>query len=264
VNNYSGLQRRYSKEDLEAIIGKAQELYNKTRESYDRQTLSETASDLDIPKEYIDQAIFALKEENAIKEKERKSRLIVLAVAGGLLAVIVMVIIAVATGSTPDAKLRQMRDTYYNDIVRLDENVKTQAVQVENVIQRRFDLIPKLSGLVREYSRSEKEIIQALTGADMEYKGALSFTEKTRALGRLDQVIDAYTKSVSEGGVFKSTELYQSLMFEITGSDNRISVERKRYNDAVSAYNTFVRQYPLAEYVEKLGFDRQKEYWEDK
>ncbi|MBN2353317.1 MAG: LemA family protein [Spirochaetales bacterium] len=262
MGSYQHMKGRYSREDLEKIIGKAQALYGRENDTLGRAELDSTAEELDIPREYIERAIAELKEENAIKEKSRKTMRIVLGLGAAGAVIVALIVIVALVRSTPSARLESVRGQYYNRVAALDEAVKTQRAQVENVIQRRFELIPKLTELVREYARSESAILLSLKGAQDAFGRAASLDEKTAALGSFNQALDSITAAARRQPEMKSARLYRDLMFEIAGSDNRIAVERKRYNDAVGEYNRFARQYPLADYIEALDFAREQPYWE--
>jgi LemA protein len=146
--------------------------------------------------------------------------------------------------------------------VARDEKVTAAMAQVENVIERRFELIPKLTALVHEYSDFEKGVITSLAAARESFATAAAFTDKAKALENLNAAITGYERAAARIPELKSSRLYENLMFEIAGSDNRISVERKRYNEAVSEYNSYVRRQPLADYIEALGFAKNKPYLE--
>ncbi|MBN1799065.1 MAG: LemA family protein [Spirochaetales bacterium] len=262
MNTQDKLKRHYNQEEFEKIIQRAAEIYHKDQEGYDDEILSSTARELDIPKKYVKQAISSLKQEKAIKANKMKA--VQLALAAGLIIIICIVLIVWFTvqSSSPESVLQNMKDKYYNTLVTLDEEINTKRAQLENVIDRRFELIPKLQNLVREYAQFEKDILISLSKAQNSYQSAGSSSEKSEALAALNSTLAEFIQSAEKVDPIKSNELYQNLMFEISGSDNRIAVERKRYNDAISAYNKLVRQAPLNEYVEQLGFDNQKAYWE--
>jgi LemA protein len=262
LNTQDKLKRRYNQEEFEKIIQRAAEIYHKDQEGYDDEILSSTAEELDIPKKYVKHAIRTLKREKAIQAKNKRTMQIALAL--GLIVVLVIVLIVWFTvqSSSPANVLQSMKDKYYNTLVTLDEEVNTKRAQLENVIDRRFELIPKLTQIVREYAQLEKDMLLSFTQAQDSYQNAVDIEQKAQALTLLNRTLTDFMKAAEKSDQIKSNELYQNLMFEIAGSDNRITVERKHYNDAVSAYNKFVRQDPLNEYAEQLGFDIQKAYWE--
>ncbi len=255
------LKGRYTDDDLKKIIGRAQELYNREKATIDHAAVDETAAELDIPERYVDEAERALKAEDAVREKTRPKRRIIIAVGAAAAAVVVLIIVVALVMSTPSNRLQSARGQYYNRVVVLDEAIKTRRAQVENVIERRFELIPKLTELVRGYARSDKEILLSLDGARNAFGSSSSLSDKTAALDRLDQALSRITRTAQSKPDMKNAQLYRDLMAEIAGSDNRIAVERKRYNDTVGEYNAYVRQYPLVDYIEALGFAKEQAYW---
>jgi len=131
----------------------------------------------------------------------------------------VVVVVAVAAGLAGSQ--------YRNQLVALDVTVDTQWKQVENQLVRQHELLPKLVSLTREYAEHEKEILERLIEARTRYAAA-PVTEKPRVAAELDTALTQFL----------------DLSYEIAGTKNRIAVERKRYNDAVGALNTRLRQVP--------------------
>jgi LemA protein len=129
----------------------------------------------------------------------------------------------------------------YNRVVAMDEAVKTAWAQVDNQLKRRFDLIPNLVETVKGYAAHEKGIFENLATARTKYfqtpdvKGKLEATgDFERALSRLLMLKETYPQ-------LKANESFNKLMDSLEGTENRISVERKRYNDAVRTLNTYIR-----------------------
>ena len=132
----------------------------------------------------------------------------------------------------------------YNGFVKLDESVKTAWSQVENQLQRRNDLIPNLVNSVKGYAKHEKEIFENVAKARASLAGAQTIGGKIKAanqmsgfLGRLLAVVENYPQ-------LKANTNFSQLMDELSGTENRISVERKRYNDTVKKYNQNIRVFP--------------------
>lgn len=132
-----------------------------------------------------------------------------------------------------------------NKLVLMEEDVATQWSQVEVQYQRRFDLIPNLVSSVRGYMEQERDIFEALAEARTRYAGAASGSEEKvdaandleSALGRLLVVMENYPE-------LKSDQTVTLLMTELEGTENRISVERRRYNDQVNDFNKTLRVFP--------------------
>ncbi len=149
----------------------------------------------------------------------------------------------------------------YNRLVKADENVNHQWAQVENVLKRRADLIPNLVNTVKGYANHEKDVLTEVTQARAAVQNAQGPKEQAeanaelnKALGNINVVVEAYPE-------LKADKNFQNLQAELAGTENRIAVERKRYNDVVSSFNQDVRRFPTSIYAGILGFD-QKPYFE--
>src|SRR6478672_5942220 len=132
----------------------------------------------------------------------------------------------------------------YNKFVGQEEAIKAQWAQVENQLQRRNDLIPNLVETVKGTAAQEQTVFKAIADSRAKLAGAKSPDEKmqaaneqTSALSRLLVVVENYPD-------LKSNESFNRLMDELSGTENRIAVERMRYNEKVQAYNTSRRQFP--------------------
>ena len=152
---------------------------------------------------------------------------------------VLMVILAVAVCSVLFASCSVYRG--YNRAVALDEEVQNAWAQVENQLQRRFDLVPNLVASVKGYASHEKEVFTNVANARSAYTQAKSVGQKVKAaigfesaLSRLLVIREAYPE-------LKANESFLKLQDSIEGTENRLSVERKRYNDAVTRLNKFTR-----------------------
>ncbi len=131
----------------------------------------------------------------------------------------------------------------YNRAVALDENVKSSWAQVENQLQRRNDLIPNLVNTVKGFAEQEKEIFTEVTRLRSQWGQAASVSDKieqanamTGALSRLLLVAESYPQ-------LKSNENFLALQSQLEGTENRIAVERMRYNQAAQVFNQFRRSF---------------------
>lgn len=143
----------------------------------------------------------------------------------------------------------------YNSFISLDETVENKWAQVETQYQRRYDLIPNLVESVKGVMKQEKEIFQSLAEARTRYAGASSVNEKAEAatnvesaLGRLLVIMERYPN-------LRSSESVQTLMAQLEGTENRISVERKRYNDTVTMFNKKLKRVPSGPIGRLFGFE---------
>ncbi len=168
----------------------------------------------------------------------------------GLIAIVVVVVLLLIFGVSS-----------YNKMVGLNENVNTAYSQVQNVIQRRADLIPNLVRTVEGYADHESEVLTRITEARAGIQNAQSPQELadaneqlTGALGGLNVVVEAYPD-------LKANQNFIQLQDELAGTENRISVERKNYNEAVQQYNNTRNRFPMVMAAGLLGFEA-KEYFE--
>jgi LemA protein len=142
----------------------------------------------------------------------------------------------------------------YNRFVSQDEAIKTQWSQVENQLQRRNDLIPNLVEATKGFAAQERDVFQAIADSRAKLAGAgtpdqkmAAANEQSSALARLLVVVENYP-------TLKSDATFARLMDELAGTENRIAVERMRYNEAVQAYNTSRRQFPANITAAIFGF----------
>nr|WP_077211788.1 LemA family protein [Bacillus dakarensis] len=149
----------------------------------------------------------------------------------------------------------------YNNFVTLEENVDQSYSQIENQLQRRLDLIPNLVNTVKGYASHEEEVLTdiadaraRLAGANSPEEEATANAELTGALSRLLVVVENYPN-------LKADQQFTQLMDELSGTENRISVARKDYNDQVAEYNKRVKRFPGVIIANITGFD-EKEYFE--
>ena len=144
----------------------------------------------------------------------------------------------------------------YNSLVTLDEGVKGAWAQVENQLQRRYDLIPNLVETVKGYAAHEKEVFLKVTEARAKVGGATSISDKiaannglTAALSRLLLVVERYPD-------LKANTNFIRLQDELAGTENRIAVERRRYNETVKVYNIKIRRFPTNLLAGLFGFEK--------
>ncbi len=132
-----------------------------------------------------------------------------------------------------------------NNLVLKEEDVETQWSQVENEYQRRFDLIPNLVASVRGFMEQEREIFEDIAEARTRYAGAPSGTnEKVEAANELESTLGRLLVIMENYPVLKSDQTVISLMAQLEGTENRISVERRRYNEVVNEFNKMLRVFP--------------------
>lgn len=142
----------------------------------------------------------------------------------------------------------------YNRFVRMDESINAAWAQVNNQLQRRADLIPNVVNTVKGYAEHEREVLGRLADARARLAGARSPQEAiaadqelSGALARLLAVVENYPQ-------LKADQTFIRLMDELAGTENRIAVERRRYNEEVQAYNRARRQFPGSLIARLFGF----------
>ncbi len=159
-----------------------------------------------------------------------------------------------------------------NQMVNLEEGVNSSWAQVQNQYQRRFDLIPNLVETVKGFAAQEKDVLLGVTEARAKAGGVMNISPETlndpqafarfqeaqaglgSALQRLMVVIERYPE-------LKSNQNFLTLQAQLEGTENRISVERRRFNEEVQAYNRYIRQFPQS-FVAGLSGFQTKEYFQ--
>src|SRR3970282_519157 len=144
----------------------------------------------------------------------------------------------------------------YNRLVKQDEAIKALWAQVETQLQRRSDLIPNLVETVKGYASHEKEIFENIAQARAKLAGAKTIDEKisyakqlSGYLGRLLAIAENYPN-------LKANESFNKLMDELAGTENRIAVERKRYNEGVLRFNQLIRKFPVNLIAQSFDFQK--------
>jgi LemA protein len=152
--------------------------------------------------------------------------------------------------------------TRQREMVRLSEQVKSNWAQVDVVLQRRADLIPNLVETVKGFAAQEQTVFHDIAQARAALLGAHSPEDKIAANRQLDGALGRLLLVVENYPQLKSNENFLRLQDELAGTENRIAVERKRYNDSVQAYNTYIGQFPNNIFARWAGFLRNNAYFE--
>ena len=149
----------------------------------------------------------------------------------------------------------------YNKLVTLSTGIDGQWAQVEIQYQRRFDLIPHLVASTKGYLEQEQEVFGAIAEARTRYSGAKSVDEKVESATQLDSALSRLLVIVENYPILKSNETVAKLMDELSGTENRISVERRRFNELVQGYNLTIKRIPTNILAGIFGF-RERPYFE--
>ncbi len=168
----------------------------------------------------------------------------------GPLAIIVIILAVLAFLFVPK----------YNSLVTAEENVDSKWAQVENQLQRRYDLIPNLVESVKGYASHEKEVIASITEARAQMGSAHSPEEQAVANDALNGALSRLLVVVENYPNLKADANFRQLMDELAGTENRLAVAREDYNNEVQVYNKTVKRFPGNLMAGMFGFE-QKEYF---
>ena len=171
---------------------------------------------------------------------------------GCIIAIVIVVVVVLAIGGW-------LAGTY-NSLVTKSQDIDAQWGQVETQYQRRFDLIPNLVNSVKGLMTQEKTVFDNIAQARTKYGGAATVNEKAAAAGEVETALGRLLVVMENYPEISSSTAVVGLMDELAGTENRISVERRRYNDLVRTYNTSVKTFPTNMIAGMFGF-AEKEYF---
>lgn len=174
--------------------------------------------------------------------------------AGGYIAIVVIVIVAIAAISWYINGL--------NRVVRLHESVSAAWAQVETQLQRRYDLIPNLVSTVKGYASHEKELFSEITRLRSQWASAQTTEAKIENARAMEGLLARLMVVVENYPDLKASENFRTLQAQIEGTENRIAVERKRYNDAVRGFNTYQREVLGGFFAKRKGLTEPEPYFE--
>ena len=148
-----------------------------------------------------------------------------------------------------------------NEMVRKNETLKQAWAQVDVVLQRRADLIPNLVATVKGYAQQEVKVFGDVANARAALLSARTPADKIAANGQLDGALGRLLAIVENYPNLKSNQNFLALQDELAGTENRIAVERRRYNQAIQDYNTFIGLFPNNIFARWAGFQRNNDYF---
>ncbi len=171
----------------------------------------------------------------------------------GTIVLVVLAVVALVFGG--------MYVSSRNQMVTKNEAVKSAWAQVDVVLQRRADLIPNLVETVKGFAAQEQTVFHDIAAARSALLGAQTPADKIAANGQLDGALGRLLLIVENYPQLKSNENFLRLQDELAGTENRIAVERKRYNDTLQDYNTFIGLFPNNIFAGWAGFQRNNAYF---
>ena len=148
-----------------------------------------------------------------------------------------------------------------NTLVAKNEAVKSTWAQVDVVLQRRADLIPNLVETVKGITKQEQTVFGEIAQARSQLLSASTPADKIAANQRVDGALGRLLAIAENYPQLKSNENFLRLQDELAGTENRIAVERKNYNDTLQDYNTYVQQFPNSLFAKWAGFSRNEAYF---
>jgi len=148
-----------------------------------------------------------------------------------------------------------------NEMVRKNETVKQTWSQVDVVLQRRVDLIPNLVATVKGYAQQEQKVFGDIANARAGLLNARTPADKIAANGQLDGALGRLLAIAENYPTLKSNQNFLALQDELAGTENRIAVERRRYNEAIQDYNTYIGLFPNNIFAGWAGFQRNNDYF---
>ncbi|MBI4396643.1 MAG: LemA family protein [Elusimicrobia bacterium] len=151
--------------------------------------------------------------------------------------------------------------TQYNRLVQAQETVSESWAQVENVLQRRYDLIPNLVNTVKGYASHERNLLEEVTRLRSQWGAAKTTGEKVQAAQGLEGALARLLVVAEQYPDLKANQNFLALQDELAGTENRIAVERKRYNERVREYNLITRRFPSNLVAGLTGFKTSDAYF---
>lgn len=141
-----------------------------------------------------------------------------------------------------------------NNIVAKSVRTEEAWAQVQNVYQRRLDLVPNLAESAKAYLKLEKDIFQAIADARKGIQNAQTPAELENATSEIDSFIRDFRVTVEDTPELKASETIRDLMNQLEGTENRITVERQRFNEVVRDYNIYIKSWPNNIVANRLGY----------
>lgn len=222
----SHLDPQVPEEMAPEVFALASRLYAQKTQEYSLAELTQAGAEAQIPPELIRQAVQEIREKQS-RARQRQQKLKLIAVSVG--------VIIVGWGIWT-----------YNSLSSAAQRVDAAWAQVENQFQRRADLIPNLVQVTQTYAQPDQDSVAQLIQSHQAYLKADNPSEKLASWERLDQAINQFQAQTAKISQLQSAQIFINLQYELAGTENRIAVERMRYNQAVQAYNQNLKSFPTA------------------
>jgi LemA protein len=221
------MQQRIPDEKAAEVFELAARLYAQHDQSYSVDDLVRAGSEAQIPQEFIQEALQQIQAREIQQQqvRQRRRQLQIVAIALG-------VIIIGWSALT------------YNSLSAAEQNVDLAWAQVENQLQRRADLIPNLVRVVQAGARQERDLVALLTQSRQNYLAANTPVARVEAAEQVSEAVNQFQTYIIQNPQLQSNQLFIGLQDELAGTENRLAVERMRYNQSVNAYNRRVRSFP--------------------
>lgn len=235
---------RIPEEMVPEVMEVAARLYAEMKEGYSLLELQQAGSEVQIPPEIIDRAIAqveANRREATLAQQRARKRNREIGLAGGGMAALVLL----WGGWT------------YNSLQTASSRVEAARAQVENQLQRRADLIPQLVAVTKAAAAQEKEVVMVLARSRETYLQAITLAEKVQATTAMNVAIAQFQAFAAQTPQLQSSQAFTNLQYEISGTENRIATERRRYNQSIQAYNQKLQTFPNSLVARLFGFEAQ-------
>ncbi len=219
------------------VLELASRYYVEQENHYSNAELIAAATEAGIPQEFIEQAIQDIQAKQRQVSKRRRLRL---KIGGAVLAV--FGIWNVFT---------------YNSLSSAVLKTEAAWAQVENQLQRRSDLIPNLVSVTQAYAKQEQALISQLVESRQAYLQAVTPEAKTAAMLEVNRAIESFGDYATTNPQLQSSQVFANLQYELAGTENRLAVERMRYNQRVQEYNQKIQGFPNFPVAKAFGFEQQ-------
>ena len=226
------------------VLELASRYYAEQEKSYSDWELVEAATEAGIPAQFIEQAIKDVRAQHQQKLEQQRQirghRQMLLKISAAFLAALVL-----------------WNVWTYNSLSSAVLKTEAAWAQVENQLQRRTDLIPNLISVTQAYAQHEQALISLLVQSRQAYVQAISPEEKAVAIVEVERAIGRFRDYAVTNPQLQSSQLFVNLQYELAGTENRLAVERMRYNQTVHNYNQKIQGFPTSLIAKALGFEKQ-------